>query len=257
MSFLEGFRFKPRESPVHRLDPRSKFVLLVCYTIISLAFTEFIPLLLIFFSTVAWIYAARSLREWARTMRGVAFFLLVIFLLNMVSVPENRLNYSIAMVLRFAALTSIFSLFFLTTTPDELALAMEVSGVPRDYSLMFTMSLRFVPTLARDLQIVMDALRSRGLELEGGNFIERVKNYSYLLVPLIVYEIRRSLMIAEALEARGYGAVKKVEPYYELRFSSYDYLLTIGCSAAVAFIAVARVLGLLPPWVYYTLPEPL
>ena len=202
MSLLEGFRFRRKRTPLHGLDPRVKFMIAIDYTILSLCFIEVIPLFMILLSTLVLVIIAKSLGEWKRTMKGILPFLLLIFGINFISIGENRLNYSLSMTLRFASLTSAFSVFFLTTTPDELALAMESSGVPRDYSLMFTMALRFVPTLSRDLQVIMDALKSRGFELEKGNVIVRLRNYAYILVPLIIYEIRRSLMIAEALEAR-------------------------------------------------------
>ncbi len=250
MSFLEGFKFRRKDSSIHKLDPRTKFIIVISYTILSLVFFEVIPLIIIFATTIFLVYLAKSLNEWKKTIRGMTFFLLLIFILNFISVSQNKLDYSLAMILRFLTLTSIFSFFFLTTTPDELALAIEASGISRDYSLMFTMSLRFVPTLAKDLQTIMDALKSRGLELEKGGFIQRIKNYTYVLVPLIVYEIRRSLMVAEALEARGYGASDKISTYYELKMGSKDYIISILVILITILITLFRIYGILPHWLF-------
>ncbi len=256
MSFLEGFRFRRKNTPLHGLDPRVKFIIAISYTALSLYFIEILPLLIIFTSTMVLIVIARSLAEWSRTMRGILPFLIIIFFVNLISVSRERVNYSLSMTLRFASLTSAFSIFFLTTTPDELALAMESSGIPRDYSLMFTMALRFVPTLSRDLQIITDALKSKGFELEKGNIVTRLRNYAYVLVPLIIYEIRRSLMIAEALEARGYGVVKKIDTPYKLKMRTKDWgtlVLTLILTLAVLSL---KPLGALPQWAYLKLPEP-
>ncbi|OYT32286.1 MAG: hypothetical protein B6U94_00415 [Thermofilum sp. ex4484_79] len=250
MSLLEGFKFRSKDTRIHKLDPRTKFIVVLVYTVLSLIFFEVIPLFIIFVSTIFLLYLAKSLGEWKKTMKGMIYFLIIIFILNFISIPENKFDYSLAMVLRFSVLTSIFSFFFLTTTPDELALAIEASGIPRDYSLMFTMSLRFVPTLAKDLQMIIDALRSRGLELEKGGIIKRVKNYTYVLIPLIVYEIRRSLMIAEALEARGYGAASKITPYYQLRMKRIDYFVSIGVLIVGLIVVLLKVKGLLPSLFY-------
>ena len=257
MSLLEGFRFRRKRTPLHSLDPRVKFMIAIDYTILSLWFIEVIPLFMILLSTLVLVIIAKSLGEWKRTMKGILPFLLLIFGINFISIGEDRLNYSLSMTLRFASLTSAFSVFFLTTTPDELALAMESSGIPRDYSLMFTMALRFVPTLSRDLQIIMDALKSRGFELEKGNVVARLRNYAYILVPLIIYEIRRSLMIAEALEARGYGATRKVDSPYKLAMRRKDYTVLTLSTTMTILILTSKMVGALPPWIYLKLPEPL
>jgi len=240
---LDVFRFKRRDSTIHALDPRSKFVLLVALSAASLILADPVTLLALLALEAAILRAARCLGDWLASLRGLLLMLAVIFALNYLTLPSHKLFTSLAMTMRFLDLATAFSIFFLTTTPDELATALEASGLPRDYTLMFTMSLRFVPTLARDLQTVADALKSRGLELEKGGLRKRLRNYVYLLVPLIIYELRRSLMVAEALEARGFGAVRKVEPYYELKLGGRDYAVIMFSCALITFLAYLSLSG--------------
>lgn len=229
-SVLDIFRFRRKNTPLHALDPRSKFALLIALSAASLTLNDAISLSLLLLVEAVLLGAARSLKEWGRSLKGLTILLVMIFSLNYLTLPVNRFFVSTTMTLRFLSLTTAFSIFFLTTTADELATALEVSGLPREYSIMFTMSLRFVPSLARDLQTISDSLRCRGLELEKGGLKERLRNYTYLLVPLIIYELRRSLMVAEALEARGFGAVRKVEPYVELELKLRDCItIAISC----------------------------
>jgi len=242
---LDIFRFRRKRTPLHALDPRAKFVMLVALSAASLALSDAVSLSALLAVEAALLAVAKSLREWARSLAGLSTLLLLIFALNFLTLPADRLFVAAAMTLRFLCLTTAFSIFFLTTTADELAAALEVSGVPREYSMMFTMSLRFVPSLARDLQTVADALKSRGFELEKGGLKERVRNYTYLLVPLIVYELRRSIMVAEALEARGFGAAKKVEPYVDLSLRARDYV-----AIAVSAIALCAVIWVVASGVY-------
>lgn len=245
---LNVLRFKRRDSAIHVLDPRSKFMLLVALSVASLILADPVTLLALLAVEAIILKAAKCLRDWLASLRGLLLMLAVIFALNYLTLPSHRLFTSLAMTVRFLDLATAFSIFFLTTTPDELATALEASGVPRDYTLMFTMSLRFVPTLARDLQTVADALKSRGLELEKGGLRERLRNYVYLLVPLIIYELRRSLMVAEALEARGFGAVRRVEPYYELKLKERDYAviaLSWAFIAALAYLSLSGCYGAL------------
>lgn len=240
---LDIFRFRRKSTPLHTLDPRAKFAVLVALSAASLALSDGASLAVLLAVEVALLAVAKVLREWTRSLAGLSTLLVLIFALNYLSLPTDKLFTATAMVLRFLCLTTAFSLFFLTTTADELAAALEVSGMPREYSMMFTMSLRFVPSLARDMQTVVDALRSRGLELEKGGLRERLRNYTYLLVPLIVYELKRSLMVAEALEARGFGAVRKVEPYVELKFKGRDYAVIAASALAMLVLAWALLSG--------------
>jgi energy-coupling factor transport system permease protein len=85
--------------------------------------------------------------------------------------------------------------------------------------------------LAEEAQTIIDAQRARGLELEKGNFFRKVRNYIPILIPLIVSAIRRSLEMAEAMEARAWGATKRRTNLYVLELRRGDYIfmaVTIG-----------------------------
>jgi energy-coupling factor transport system permease protein len=85
----------------------------------------------------------------------------------------------------------------------------------------------------------MDAQKARGLELERGNFLKRIRNYIPILVPLIVSAIRRSLELAEAMESRAWGATKKRTNLYALRMHRGDFTLlavTAGIIAAAIYV---------------------
>jgi energy-coupling factor transport system permease protein len=137
------------------------------------------------------------------------------------------LESAVALTFRFVVLVESFSVFFLTTSPDHLGLALEQSHVPYEFCFAFTTAVRFVPVLAEEAQTIMDAQKARGLELEKGNFMKRIRNYIPILIPLIVSAIRRSLELAEAMESRAWGAIKKRTNLYELKMRRGDYILLI------------------------------
>jgi energy-coupling factor transport system permease protein len=132
---------------------------------------------------------------------------------------------------------SSFSIFFLTTSPDDLSLALEQSHIPYEFCFAFTTAVRFVPVLAKEAQTIMDAQKSRGLELEKGNFLKRIRNYVPVLIPLIVGAVRRSLELAEAMESRAFGANIKRTSLYRLRIKRED-LITITISISLLIIAL-------------------
>ena len=238
MSVFEGFRFRRVFSPVHQLDPRVKFFYVCAVFVIAVMFNQLLPLILLFLIQLPFVLVAGIQREWIRSMRGASFLALMIFLFNFVFTyfyreypkfppSSSLLEYSLAMTLRFIVLVESFSIFFLTTSPDRLGLALEQSHVPYEFCFAFTTAVRFVPVLAEEAQTIMDAQKARGLELERGNFIKRIKNYIPILIPLIVSAIRRSLELAEAMESRAWGATDKRTNLYVLKIKRGDYVLAM------------------------------
>jgi energy-coupling factor transport system permease protein len=211
----------------------------------AIAFFEVLPLILLFLIQIPFVLLASVQREWVRSLKGASFLVALIFVVNFVfayfggTYPPHMSpwEYPLAMSLRFLVLVESFSIFFLTTSPDHLSLALEQSHVPYEFCFAFTTAVRFVPVLAEEAQTIMDAQKARGLELERGNFIKRVRNYIPILIPLIVNAIRRSLELAEAMESRAWGATKKRTNLYVLRIRSRDYTL-IALSVGMVFFSI-------------------
>jgi energy-coupling factor transport system permease protein len=245
MSVFDGLRFRKVYSPVHNLDPRIKFVYVCAIFVVAILFTELLPLIVLFLMQLPFVFAAKVQRQWLRSMRGAAFLAAVIFLTNFIFafigtgyvVTGVIVENAVAMTMRFVVLVESFSVFFLTTSPDHLGLALEQTHVPYEFTFAFTTAVRFVPVLAEEAQTIMDAQKARGLELERGSFLKRIRNYIPVLIPLIVSAIRRSLELAEAMESRAWGSTKKRTNLYVLRMHKGDLIL-IGITVGILVAAV-------------------
>jgi energy-coupling factor transport system permease protein len=246
MSVFEGFRFRKVTSLIHNLDPRIKFFFVLILFVMAILFPELLALTILFFIPLPFVFLAQVNRQWLRSLRGAAFLAIFIFGTNFIfgyfyptSFPQitppvdTQLEYAVllersaAMTLRFVVLIASFSVFFLTTSPDRLGLALQQSHIPYEFCFAFTTAVRFVPVLADEAQTIMDAQKARGLELESGNIFKRVKNYIPILIPLIVNAIRRSLELAESMESRAWGANPKRTNLYELKLNRADYILSM------------------------------
>jgi energy-coupling factor transport system permease protein len=128
---------------------------------------------------------------------------------------------------------------------------------PRDYGVLwrglgapdklaFTMNLmmRYVPTLSRDFAQTMDAQRARGLELDKpkGGFAERVRRFAPLVIPVIVRSVVDSTDVADAMEMRSFGAVRRRSWIRALRYRARDLIL-IGIGSLGLALAAALSLG--------------
>jgi energy-coupling factor transport system permease protein len=254
MSLLESLRFTRGDTFIHNMDPRVKFLLTLVSFAASIMFLELVPLIVIFLVQLPLIAAAKVLREWYKSVKGASVIAVIIFASNMLSFYYFRggqltwtlVEYSLALTVRFIALITSFSVFFLTTSPDKLSLALEKARIPYEFNFAFITAIRFVPVLADEAQTIMDAQRSRGLELDKGNFITRVKNYIPILLPLIINSIRRSLELAEAMESRAFGATEKRTNIYELRMTGSDYAVLIIILFCLVVMIYAKLY--LPPF---------
>jgi energy-coupling factor transport system permease protein len=227
------------------MDPRAKFIMTIGIFSVALLFSNIYALIMVFLVQLPIVYAAKSWRKWAGSMRAGLLLAVLIFVMNFVF--GSTLVFSAAMTLRFVSLMSAFSLFFMTTSPDDLGLALEQAHVPYTLSFTFTTAVRLVPTMALDAQTVIDAQRSRGLELDKGNFMKRIRNYIPILIPLIVSAIRRSIELAEALESRGFGASPNRQPLVILEMKPTDYII----------IALTILMAALAVYVYLYIPLPI
>jgi energy-coupling factor transport system permease protein len=254
MSLLEGLRFSRGDSPLHRLDPRVKFILTVALFSASIIFFDLAPLIVIFLAQLPIVVVGRIWREWLKTLKGGIFLAAIIFATNLGSLYFFRgqqltadiVEFSLALTLRFLALVTSFSIFFLTTSPDKLSLALEKARVPYEFNFAFITAIRFVPVLAEEAQTIMDAQRSRGLELDKGSFLVRIRKYIPILLPLIINSIRRSLELAEAMESRAFGATKYRTNLYELKMKLIDYIILILSLLLIATMIYIRFY--LPPF---------
>jgi energy-coupling factor transport system permease protein len=235
LRFVQGFKFTKLDSPIHKLDPRTKFLLIVGFFTTALMFTNIFVLLVVIVFQVPVVLLAKTVRRWLQSMRGGLLYAAFIFIANLIF--GTPFIQSIAFGVRFLGVVSAFSLFFMTTSADDLGLALEKIHAPYAIAFTFTTAVRLVPTMAIDAQTVVDAQRSRGLELDKGNFMKRIRNYVPILIPLIISAIRRSVELAEALEARGFGATEKRTSLVTLKMHLADYvvilLIVLGLSTAV------------------------
>ena len=229
-----GFVFRRGNSVYHRLDPRVKLLIsaLMFATTLLVRNVSELVLVLAFMMGVATL--ARVLRRVGRTMVLTATFSAFIFLLNLFF--TRNLETSLLYAVRFVAIVISTSLFFITASPDELEQVMKTFRLPRDIVFAFVTAVRFIPVMMLDTIQIMDAQKSRGLELQKGNFLKRVRNMIPILIPLVVNSVVRSGELAEAMESRAYGAVPRPTSLVQYKARRMDIAVAL---AAVALFSLA------------------
>ncbi len=255
LGFLEVFEYTRRDSMVHSLDPRSKLFLSIVCALISVLFADILPLLIVLFCLLPLIALAKSMRRWARSMKGLSILLVMVIVFNTLLSPvSNPFSRSIALTIRLMALMTSISIFFLTVHPDQLSQALIQMHVKFEFAFAMSMAMRYVPTLAQEAYAIMDSQKARGVELDKGNLIKRIRNIIPIIVPMIIVSMRRALSIAESMESRGFGASKKRTYMDRLRFRKRDWAVVLTSLLALFLLMYVKLYIPLPDWLLWSLP---
>ena len=253
-------QFFPGQSILHRLDPRTKIILLLALMILIFTAQGWAAYLLLSLVTAALIFLSQvPPLTVIKSVKPLAWIILFTLLIHFVShdgevlakvyvfkVTREGILYGAMISLRLVLMILLSSLLTFTTSPLQLTDATEkllsplrCVGVPaHELAMMMTIAIRFVPTLLEETDKIIKAQKSRGLDFEAGGVVKRLRAMVPILVPLFLSSFRRADDLAMAMEARCYrggeGHMK------ELRLTSLDI-----CAAVTVILICAAVGGLI------------
>ena len=245
MSFEYGL-YVPGRSLIHTLDPRAKMI----WAILVLAFSVingnylYNPLYgaLIYLSLMLSLVYCRPGGFWLKVAGGLS---VVIGVFNMVfwpaSVePRGRVLFTVPLLnweyTEFAfnlAASKVFlvinpviamMLLVVTTKPGDLLQALVKWRVPYKIAYIPVLALRFLPTVISEAKTIIDAQRSRALDLEKGNLFVRIRKYIAVFVPLMIRMMRNTIELSVALDSKGFGSSGRRTFSNPLRFKAKDAL---------------------------------
>ena len=253
-------RYVPADSPLHRLDPRTKIVcglaLMVSVFFIGsplqLAFAWVIGLGLIALSHIPMGKVLSSIRPLVMALAVLAFFNLLLVREGTPLVSAGPLiittggvwaavNYSLRLVVAVIAAT----LILLTTTPTQLTDAFDALMAPlsriglpgHEIAMVFSLMLRFIPTIADEASAILDAQTARGGALAEGTFVKRVRAVVPVVVALLVSSLRHANGLSRALDARCYEGGATRSHWHPLQLHARDGVAAVlTCAYVVALL---------------------
>ncbi|MCL5788380.1 MAG: energy-coupling factor transporter transmembrane protein EcfT [Candidatus Marsarchaeota archaeon] len=241
MSYLRSLGYRRGDTPLHKLDPRTKLVIGVCLAIIFTFLVEgvvtYAAVAAVFFAVATYVGLRGAV---IRLMRSSLLFAVLLFAINYYFL--RSLDESLYIVERFLIFIELFSILAQTTSPDDVSAALKRIGAPDTFALAFNMALRFLPTMAAEIDSITASQRSRGLELDKGGFFKRVRNYLPIMVPLLINAIMRIDQVAEALESRCFGASKEPTAYHSISMKYFDWLVAMSTLSLTLALSIAALL---------------
>ena len=233
------------DSVLHKLDVRVKLLGTLLFVI-----TLFFPKSLLSLG-IATVFLAFTIKlskvPFSMMIRGVKpLFVIICFsaIINMISVggevliklgpvsiTKQGLWMAFYLVIRLVYLVIGSSVMTFTTTPNQLTDGLEKGfrflkkvHIPvHEIAMMMSIALRFIPILTEELDKIMKAQMSRGVDFESGNILERGKKLIPVLVPLFIAAIRRASDLAMAMDARCYNGGEGKTRLHPLVYKKQDY----------------------------------
>ena len=248
-------QFFPGKSFVHRLDPRTKLVLLVVYIValfvakswISYAVMASFLLMCILVSRIPFKNIVRGLKPMVIILLFTAVLNLFLtdgdtvwFAWKFIKITKEGAFRAIFMLVRILMLVTGTFLLTYTTSPIALTDGLESLLSPlkklhlpvHELAMMMCIALRFIPTLIEETDKIMSAQKARGADFETGNLLQRVKALVPILIPLFISAFRRADELATAMECRCYHGGDDRTKMKLLRYSLLDFV-TYGIGAVL------------------------
>ena len=260
-------QYLPGNTVVHRLDPRTKILLMIAYIVMVFLVQSLpaflIPLLFVVAAILLANVPIRYVLSSIKPMRGLLIFMFilnvlfyagetVLFQFWIIKITKEALLSAVFLTLRLLLLVSGTSLLTLTTSPIELTDGLERLLMPlsvlkfpaHEIAMMMTIALRFIPVLMEEVERIQKAQMSRGVDFSSGGLISRVKSLIPILIPLFVSAFRRADELAVAMESRCYHGGTGRTRMHQLKMKNIDYIaFVIMAVLIVATVLASRVLA--------------
>ncbi|MCI9402601.1 MAG: energy-coupling factor transporter transmembrane protein EcfT [Oscillospiraceae bacterium] len=258
-------QFFPGNTVMHRLDPRTKLLLVVFYIVALFMAKNILSYGLMFVALLSAVLISKvGFKALLKGMKPVFFIVVFTAVLNLFYTPGEGdplvsfwifniyfegIRTAFFMVMRIMMLISCTFLLTYTTSPILLTDGLESLLGPlkklhmpiHELAMIMSIALRFIPTLIEETDKIMSAQKARGADFDGGNLIQKAKALIPLLVPLFISAFRRADELAVAMECRCYHGGEGRTRMRQLKYVGRDYVgITIGFLLCVAVWALNR-----------------
>ncbi|MEX1028459.1 MAG: energy-coupling factor transporter transmembrane component T [Paenibacillaceae bacterium] len=256
--FIIG-QYIDKNSIIHRLDPRTKLIIVFIFMLSTMFLTNLIsyalPVLLvsstIFVSQIPSSYIVKGLKPvWLIVIATSIFHIFLtqgnhlLIRVGSIFIYEEGVIKAITITLRIILLLVTASLLTLTTKLTDLTNGIETLlaplkkiGVPtQEIAMMISLTIRFIPILMHETEKIMKAQRARGVNFSSGNFIKRILNFIPIIVPILMLSFQKAESVSLAVEARGYRPGMERTQLRILTLQGIDYkalLISAFCFAVI------------------------
>ncbi len=255
-------QFFPGNSPIHKLDARTKIILTFVFIIFIFVCQNFWSLgLLSGFAVVVFFLTKLSPKLVLKSFKPLLPIVLlttvlqlyyikdgnVLFEWKFITITDTGIFTAIFIVVRIFTLLLMSSLLTYTTSPTDLTDAIEKLLSPlkvlkidvHTFAMMMTIALRFIPTLVDEIDRIMSAQKARGADFESGNLINRIKALFPIFIPLFISAFKRAIELTDAMSCRCYTGGEGRTRLRQMKITYRDFvsftIMAVVCVVIIVF----------------------
>lgn len=260
-------QYYPVQSPIHRLDPRTKLIFAIAYIVMIFfckSYTAYFMAFLFLFITAQ--ISKVPFRKILRSIKAVLFLFVFMLIINLffhkgvdeditislyfvkwtvpnqiwagwwqISLYWTGIDFAVKMLLRLSLVVMGPAILTFTTTPIELTDAIESLLKPlalikfpvHRLAMIMSIALRLIPTIMEETDKIILAQKARCADFDSGNIFKKAKSLLPVIVPLFVTNLRRADELADAMDSRCYQGAKGRTKYKRLKFHWRDLIATL------------------------------
>jgi energy-coupling factor transport system permease protein len=240
------------DSPIHKLTGATKLICLILWSLISmLTYNTFVLGFMIIFGIVVFKISKVKFKQ----ISFVFYFILVFLIINNIAIfifspyqgveiyktrtdlfhiigpytlTVQELFYQLNITLKYFCIIPIALLFMVATDPSEFAASLDKIGVSYKIAYSVAIALRYIPDIQHEYKDISFAQQARGIDMsKKAKIIDRIKNSTSILMPLIFSSLARIETISCAMELRAFGSKKKRTWYSARDFKKMDYIAIV------------------------------
>ena len=262
-------KYIPGNSFIHKLDPRSKIlIMIILMTTIfwdtgSLRFPVYFALIGVIYVLLR--ISGIAVKTILKSLKPMMFMMVFLFFINafviqtgleLFTIPFinftlylDAVTQTIFIIIRLALMLAVTTILTTTTKPLDMTYGLEWYMTPlkvihfpaHEIAMTISIALRFIPTILEETERIIKAQKSRGVDLEEGKLKEKIGAIISLLIPLLISSFQRSEELSDAMEARGYNPSAKRTRYRTLKFTKTDlssFILSLVLLAGIILLGV-------------------
>ena len=244
--------YEEKNTWIHRLSGVTKLIFFLLWSAVSMiSFDTRVLGFMLVFSLVIF-YMSKT--EWKQV--GALFkFILLFMVLNLIGIfifaPDHgtyiygtstplchiygkytltveQLFYEFNVFIKYFTVIPAGLMFIVTTNPSEFAASLNKVGVSYKIGYAVAIALRYIPDVQDDFVKIKNAQEARGIEMSAkASLMDRIKNVSAIIFPLIFSGMDRIDVVSNAMELRGFGKNKKRSWYAGRPLKRNDHIVII------------------------------
>lgn len=258
-------QYFPGNTIIHRLDPRTKLIVVIVYIVLLFIGKSFVSYLVLGVLLAACVWMSKiKLKLLLRGLKPVMIILIFTAVLNIfftpgtplvkfwiITITYEGLRTAAYLTIRIVMLITGTLLLTYTTSPIALTDGLEVLMRPlkkvkvpvHELAMMMSIALKFIPILIEETDKIMSAQKARGADFETGNIIQKAKAMMPLLIPLFISAFRRADELAMAMESRCYHGDEGRTRMKQLVLARRDYMAFAATAVTTAVMITLAVFG--------------